>query len=731
MQIIEHEPPIAVEDSLRPFVSPAGIAVIGATPDPRKLGFALARNLKASGYTGEIHFVNPRGGELHGQVIHPSITDVPGTVDLAVVLTPAAAAPGVIDACGERGIRAVILASGGFRETGSEGARLERACLEAARRHGIRLIGPNCIGIFDAHIPFDTTFLQPPGPSPGPVAFVSHSGAICAAMVDWANGMGMGLSRLVSLGNQADVDETEMMALVATSEHTRVLTMYLEGVSDGEAFVREASRITRSKPIVALKVGRTDAGRRAAASHTGALAGTDTAVEAAFRRSGIIRVPGTEELLEWARVLAWCSLPAGKNVAVLTNAGGPGVAAADAIEAQGLHLARLSEASRLQLEDILPREASLANPVDMLASATPGQYAECLEILLEDPGVDAVIVLFPPPPGSTAVAVARALLDVLEMRAKPVMVVLLGDSLVEEAARELQSAQVPEFRFPERAVAALAVLEARARFLRQVSITRIPEGVDALGAEAILTTAAVDESGFLDTADAVRVLRCYGIPALGTVLVTSPREAEAASRCIGFPVAMKLSSPSIQHKSDVDGVILGISDADEAARAAATIIDRARAARPDARVDGVVVQKMAPPGQEVIVGSVRDPQFGPMVMFGSGGIEVEGLRDVAFALAPAPDHEIDEMIDGTWAGRKLSGFRSIPPADREAVADAIRRIGKLLIDLPGVVEVEINPLRVLAHGEGVLAIDARVRIASPALPCPLERTRGARPVPSR
>jgi acetate---CoA ligase (ADP-forming) len=362
--------------SLNEFFSPKGVAVIGASRNPVKLGYGLARNLVQSNYQGQIHFVNISGGSLLGRPIYPSVLQVPDPVDMAIILIPAAAVPQALHECGERGIHSVIITSGGFRETGPQGAALEEQCLDIARSHNMRIIGPNCIGFLDTHLPIDATFLPPPGPLPGDVAFISHSGAICAAVIDWARGQSFGLSRLVSLGNQADVNETDVIAPVASDRYTRVITLYLEGVGNGRHFVEQAQETTRQKPIIALKVGRFASGQRAVASHTGALAGEENAFNAAFRRAGVIRADTSEELFDWARALAWCPLPKGRSVAVLTNAGGPGATASDALEANGMVLAELSATTHQALADILPPAASLNNPVDMLASATPEQYAQ-------------------------------------------------------------------------------------------------------------------------------------------------------------------------------------------------------------------------------------------------------------------------------------------------------------------------------------------------------------------
>jgi acetyltransferase len=695
--------------SLAPFFSPAGVVLIGASADPNKLGYGLARNLAQSHYRGAVHFVNPRGGVLLGRPIYPRVGDVPDPVDLAILLIPAPGVPAALRECGGRGIRAAIISSGGFRETGPAGAALEAECVALARQLDMRLLGPNCIGLLDTHLPLDATFLPPPGPLPGDVAFLSHSGAICAAVIDWARGQGFGLSRLISLGNQADVNETDLLAPVAADPFTKVITLYLEGVRDGQQFVAEAARVTRQKPVVALKVGRSASGQRAAASHTGALAGQENAFNAAFRRCGVIRADTSEELFDWARALAWCPLPTGRAMAVLTNAGGPGVTAADALDANGLRLAELRDATRAALSALLPPAASLHNPVDMLASASPEQYAASLRILLDDPGVNGVMVIFPSPPMYAAGAVAKALIPVIHSATKPVTVAVMGERLIQEAVEYFRAARVPEYRFPERAASALAILVQRAEYLQRAEEACVD--LDRLQPEKA--------AEILKDASTLRVfdlLQAYGIPTVLIELARSPQAAAEIAARLGFPVALKIASPDILHKSDVGGVLLNLGDAEAVARGYAAVVARAQAACPQAEIQGVHVQRMIPAGQEVIIGMVRDPQFGPLVMFGSGGVEVEGLKDVAFALgpnvaAPFSRAEAGRLLDETWAGRKLGGFRNLPPADRPTVIDALLRLAQLAADFPQLAEIEINPLRVLPAGQGVFAIDARARIA--------------------
>lgn len=700
-------------NSLTPFFSPKGVAIIGASHDYSKLGYGLARNLVQSNYQGAVHFVNPKGGNLLNRPMYPRVQLVPDPVDLAILLIPAAFVPQALIECGERGIKAAIIGSGGFRETGAEGAALEEKCLEIAKNYGMRLIGPNCIGLLDTHLPMDATFLPPPGPPPGDVAFISHSGAICAAVIDWARGQGFGLSRLVSLGNQTDVNETDVLAPVSADPFTQVLTLYLEGVSNGRRFVQEASSLTAHKPIIALKVGRFASGQRAVASHTGAMAGHESAFNAAFRRAGVIRADTSEEMFDWARALAWCPPPKGRGVAILTNAGGPGVTAADALESNGMTMASLSDSTINALADVLPPAASLHNPVDMLASASPEQYAQCLRILLSDSGVHCALVILPPPPMYTAGAVAKAIIPIIHHAEKPVVIALMGERLIQEAVEHFRAARVPEYRFPERAASALAVLAQRAEHLQRTSIETIAHtDIAREKAVEILSQYKSKSSdldhGFLPPNVVRALLEAYHIPVPPEGLAHSAQQAIALAQQVGFPVALKIVSPDIPHKTDIGGVLLGIQDETGVSEGFEHIIANAKRAEPDAEIIGVNVQRMIPQGQEVIIGAVQDPQFGPMVMFGSGGIEVEGLKDVAFALAPVTDGELDYLLHTTWGGRKLSGYRNIPPADKESVKNVICRLAQLAADCPQIQEIEINPLRVLA--DGVYALDIRARL---------------------
>ena len=700
------------DSSLTPFFAPKGVVIIGASADPTKLGYGLARNLIQSNYQGAVHFVNLKGGELLGRPVYTNVLEIPSPVDLAAVLIPAPFVADALRQCGQRGIQAAIIGSGGFREVGPEGAALEAEIIEIARQNKIRLLGPNCIGLLDTHLPINTTFLPPPGPTPGDVAFISHSGAICAAVIDWARGQGYGLSRLVSLGNQANVSETDVLAPIAADPFTRVLGLYIEGVKDGPRFVQNARQVALQKPIIALKVGRFEAGRRAVASHTGALAGQEAAYNAAFRRAGVLRAETSEGMFDRARALAWCPLPQGRRVAVLTNAGGPGVTAADALEAENLHLTELSLVTQQALQSILPPAASLHNPVDMLATASPEQFAASLRILLDDPDVDSVMVIYPTPPMFTSGAVAKAIIPVIYTAQKPVVVAVMGERLIQEAVEHLRAARVPEYRFPERAAAALAALAERAEALQNAQAEPVLR--DNVKTWQVLETCQIyqDLDGFLPPEVGDQILAAYGIPTAALTLTKSADEAIECSRQIGFPLALKIASPDIAHKSDVGGVALNITDETALRSSWDALIHRVSAASPNSRIEGIYLQRMIPQGQEVIVGAVRDPQFGPLIMFGSGGVEVEGLKDVAFALAPLTEPDAEHLITSTWAGRKLAGFRNLPPADRKAVLEVLYRLAQLAADFPQLAETEINPLRVLPAGQGAVAVDVRLRLAA-------------------
>ena len=708
---------------LTPFFHPQGIAIIGASSHPEKLGYGVARNLFKSGYGGAVHLVNPKGGKIFERKMHKTIADIPDPVDLAVLVIPPKYAPATMRACGERGIKATILVSGGFSETGEEGAKLEDETIQVAREYGIRMIGPNCIGLIDTHLPLDTTFLPLDMPMAGGIAFISHSGAICDALIDWSKGQGFGFSRIISIGNQADVNETDLLPIVAEDEHTKVITLYLENVNDGERFIKNARKIVAEKAIIALKTGRSKSGQRAAASHTGALAGADTAYTAAFEKAGVFRANTTEEIFDWARALAWSPLPQGRQVGVLSNAGGLCVITADALDHEKLKLADFAPSTTRALNDFLVPAASTQNPVDMLAGATAKDYAKALRLLLADPNTDSVLVLIPPPPMYPAEEVSDEIIPIIQNAKKPVLVVLVGSEHIAEASRRLQKAKIPEYRFPERATSALARLVERAEFLSLILAETPPLGT-AVAREIetgvptstspdltdIRAALADSPSGDWIAPELVeRLISLYAIPTSPIKLASRAKEASEIAEELGFPLAMKIASPDIAHKSDVDGILLNLASVREVVEGYEMLMNRVSTKNPRAKLVGVHLQKMIPIGQEVIVGAVRDSQFGALMMFGSGGVEVEGLKDVAFAIAPLSAKEAEKMIEKTWAGKKLAGYRNLPAVDKSALIDTLCKLSRLAHDLPEISEIEINPLTVLK--EGAVAVDVRVKIS--------------------
>ena len=681
-----------MDSSILPFFKPQGVVVIGASTSPEKLGYGVARNLIQSGYQGAIHFVSQKQGELFGRPLYTNLNDVPNPIDLAILIVPPNATPETIEACGQRGVKAAIIVTGGFREIGAEGVALEKQCLDIACAYGVRLLGPNCIGTIDTHFPLDTTFLQPPMPTQGGIGFISHSGAFAASIVDWARNEGFGFSQIVSLGNQADVNETDMLPMLADDPHTKVIVLYMESVSDGVRFVDIARDVSQRKPVIALKVGRFESGQKAAASHTGALAASDIAFDAAFDKAGILRADTAEQMFDWALALENCPLPRGKNIAILTNAGGPGVIAADSLEYNGLSLAQLTDPTQTALSSTLPPSAAVHNPVDMLASASPDTYAACLKLLLEDSNVDAAMVILPPPPMFKAEVVAEKLIKVINQFDKPVVIALLGSTLIKEARSTFEHANIPTYPFPERAASALGALFRRAEFLT----TETQNHKEFKTPNFSNSVVSSDE-----------LLVKYEIPTALIKLAQDENKAITIANELGYPVVMKIASPDILHKSDVGGVVLNIQDAKSLQRAYKKIIDNVKISKTDARIEGVHIQRQVPDGQEVIIGMIRDPQFGPLMMFGSGGVEVEGLKDVAFYLAPLNQADAKKMIRKTWAGRKLKGFRHILPADEESVIDVLIKLSYLAFENDSIEEIEINPLRVLSKGS--VAVDVRMK----------------------
>lgn len=682
---------------LVPFFRPNGVAVIGASKNPHKLGYGVVRNLIEYRYQGPIYPVNRTASEILGKDCYASIGDVPDPVNLAVLVVPAKYVPQTVEECGERGIQHLIIISGGFSESGEEGKALEEELKGLARKYKTRFIGPNCIGTIDTHTPVNTTFVMGM-PETGGIGFCSQSGAMVASVIDWARGAGVGFSRIVSLGNQVDVNETEMIASFRQDRQTRVITAYIEGVSNGKAFMDEARQAARDKPFVALKGGSGESGAKAVASHTGALAGSAEAYRAAFERCGVLQAETMEEMFDWARALAWQPLPKGNSVAVLTNAGGPAILAVDAMEKAGLKLAPLTQSTREFLKSRLPKAASIDNPVDVLAGSGPGTYAVALDALLTDETVDAVVVIQAPQDWFLPASLAEVVGEVSGVHDKTVLASIMGKASVDEALTILHKRHIPNLAFPERLASVLAAMLQRKKWLDMPQTSA--EEIKGINKE--LARQAIKDANWKS------LLEEYGIRFPDEKEAHSRREAIEISNDLGYPVVLKILAEGVSHKSDIDGVKLDLHNADEVDAAWKEL--EAAAKKAEVNMQGAQVQKMLSKGQEVIVGVQKDDQFGPMVMFGTGGTDVELLKDVATTVAPLNEKQAEQLIDKTRAGQKLQGWRNLPPADRNAVVHSIRRVAQIAADFPQIQELEINPLYVLADGKGAFAVDVRASV---------------------
>lgn len=698
-----------MQNLLSAFFNARGVALVGASASPNKLSYGILRNLMEYGYTGRIYPVNPNAEEILGLRAYAQIASVPDPLELAVIVVPAQLTPGVVEACGQRGVRAAIIISGGFKEVGAQGAELEKLCVEVARRYGMRLIGPNCVGAIDLYTGLNTTFIQGV-PERGRIGFVSQSGAVAGGVVDLLRNKGFGFSKIASLGNEADVSETDLIDYLGQDEHTAVIAAYVESIRDGRRFMDVAARVARRKPVVILKAGRTAAGARAVSSHTGSLAGSHAVYAAAFQQSGIIEAATTAELFDIALALDYQPLPRGDRVAILTNAGGPAALASDAFASAGLRLADLAEDTVHALQQRLNPSAQVANPVDMLGGAEPPEYRFALEQLLADANVDAALAILVPQALVNPAEVARAVGQVSQMSEKPVLACFMGEASIAEARRVLHEYRVPLVVFPESVGSIFAAMRRYAAWRDTTPVEPAPlSAIDRQSAARLFEqTGALRQ---LSEAHARPIFAAYGIPVAPGAPAGSPTEAVEVARQVGYPVVIKIVSPDLLHKSDVGGIVLNLNNDAEVFSACEELLQRMRADHPQARLDGVLVEKMAVKGAEVIVGMQRDAYFGPLIMFGLGGITVELFGDVAFRVAPVTRAEAFQMIHETRAGRLLTGFRGQPPADLESVVDCILRLSQLALDFPQIEEAEVNPLVVYPIGQGSLALDGRVSVA--------------------
>lgn len=690
---------------------PQSVAVIGASKNPEKLGNVILRNIIRSGYRGAIYPVNPKEVEIEGLKAYPAVSAIEKPVDLAVVVVPAERVLDVARDCGVAGVKGLVVISAGFKEIGSEGLAREKELVTICRTHNMLLLGPNCVGIMDTHTPLNASFAAG-FPLRGEIAFVSQSGAMLVAILDWSIKMGIGFSRFVSMGNKADLNEADFIADAVNDPNTKVILCYIEDVKDGEQFLAVAEEATRHKPVIVLKSGTSQAGAQAASSHTGALAGSDLAYETAFRQTGIIRVRTMSELFDLAVVFAQQPVPRGPRVAVVTNAGGPGIVTADSIEAGGLEMARFGKETVEALRRELPVEANVFNPVDVLGDARVDRFRFALDKVLSDESVDSAVVLLCPTAVAEPVETAEAIWALKEKYPhKPVLAVYMGGKSLAPGAELLTRKGIPCFTFPELAVRALSGLVHFGEIKERPPREELPlyPGIAKDVVAQVFARVREDRRRTLLGSEATEVAGAYGIPVAPVKLARRPAEAVAHAAELGYPVVLKVASPEIIHKTDVGGVRVGLKTSQEVREAFWEIMERVHEHLPRAVVYGVEVQKMYPRGTELIIGVSRDIQFGPLIAFGLGGIYVNLLKDVAFRLAwGLGEREIEAMIKETKAYTLLRGYRGEKPRDIKALVEIIGRVGRLVRDFPEIVEMDINP--VFAYEEGAVALDVKITI---------------------
>ncbi|TMQ67383.1 MAG: acetate--CoA ligase family protein [Candidatus Eisenbacteria bacterium] len=703
-------------DSLDPLLRPRSVAVIGASRSRESLGGAILHNLLEAGFQGPVYPVNPNTGHVQSVPAYPDVESIPGDVDLAVIVIPAAHVLEAVEACGRKGVQALIVISAGFREIGPEGAERERELLEAARRHGMRLVGPNCLGLLntDPNVSLNATF-APVDALPGRVAFSSQSGALGLAILDYARRLALGISQFVSVGNKADVSGNDLIEFWERDKGIDLILLYLESFGNPGKFTQIARRVARKKPIVAVKGGRSKSGARAASSHTGALAGSDVAVDALFHQSGVIRTDTIEELFDTALLLAYQPVPSGDRVAILTNAGGPGIMAADACESAGLTLPSLQPKTMKALRGFLAPEASVKNPVDMIASATAPSYEQALRLLIADQNVDAVIVIFVPPLATGAPEVARAILTGAAGSKKPILSCFMGSHGLPESLQSLNEGHIPSYAFPEAAARTLARVVKYGAW-RSAPVGKVPElaGIDPDRARAAIEAALAGDSKtstqWLDSDSIAKILAAYGIRTPAARTATNRGEAAVVAKSLGFPVVMKIRSADVIHKTDVGGVKLGLRTEEEAARAFDEIRTSLARTKPSARFEGVTLERMVTGGIETIVGMTRDPLFGPVLLFGLGGVAVELLRDVSVRVAPLTDRDADEMIRSIRSYPLLEGYRGSPPSNTASLIDLLHRVSHMATDHPRILEMDLNPVLVFPGTASCIALDVRIKI---------------------
>ena len=703
---------------LTALFTPRKIALFGASDRENSVGGVVFKNLLSSDYEGQIFAINPKHDTVQGVKAYKSLDEVNEAIDLAVVATPSTTIPGIVEACGEKGIKMMLILSAGFREIGEEGLRLEERVTTLVQRYGIRMMGPNCLGIIrpDKHlnITFGHTVAKP-----GNVAFVSQSGAICTAILDWAEKNDIGFSAVVSTGISADLDFGDYLDFLASDPLTKSILLYIEGIKDSRRFMSSLRAAARVKPVIALKVGRHAAGAEASMSHTGALVGSDETFSSALSRSGVLRVEGVSQLFTAAKALSSLHYrEASERLVIITNGGGPGVLAADRATDLGIELSTLSEETITALNKVLPDVWSHGNPVDIIGDAPPARYREAVDICLADPGVDGAIVILTPQAMTKPTLVAEELIKSADKSKKPILASWMGGKQVEEARQVLKTAGIPDFKMVESAVDAFSFIgtyNRNQRLLLQTpaKLTRGQQAPDRDGARLIIEGVLTERRKVLTEPESMAVLKAFQIPAAQNAVAHSANEALIIAESIGFPVAMKVLSTDISHKSDAGGVRLNINSAHEVRGVYRELIDQVQKKLPNVNIGGVTVEKMyrSSNARELMIGIIRDPVFGPVISFGSGGTNVEIMKDSAISLPPLNRRLAKDLIGRTKAAKMLESFRNMPAANMELLVDILLRVSSMACELPWIQEMDINPLMV--DDNGAVAVDARIRVDYP------------------
>lgn len=694
---------------LEAFFKPRSIAVIGASRKPEKVGYKIFENLVNSEFQGVLYPINPQTEEVLGFKCYKSVTEVPDNVDLAVIAVPAKIVPMVAEECGVKGVKGISVISAGFSEIGREGTSLERTLLNICRKYEMRMQGPNCLGIINTQIHINASFAAA-NPSPGNIAFVSQSGALGSTILNWALQNYIGFTSFISLGNEADLNAADFLEALAEDEQTRVIGLYIEGVKEGEHFIEAAKKATAKKPIIALKAGTTEVGIRAVSSHTGSLAGSDIAFSASFKKAGILRVNTLEELFNLVLAFEAQPLPREKKILIITNGGGPGILATDACEKMGLELPSLEYEVREELRKVMPPHASLNNPVDVLGDADENRYRLALDAGLKSEKIDAFIVILTPQAMTPSEKVAEVVVENRKSSDKPIVTAFMGLNDDSVPIKMLRKNKIPNYIFPESAAYALKAMHdySLIKSLREEVPT--PFEVDDAKVREILAKVRQEERLSLTIGESIRLAEACRISTPKAAIARDGKEAGEVAGSIGYPVVVKVVSPEILHKTDVGGVVLNVNTREEVERNYNRIIRKIHVSMPEANILGVLIQKMVPQGKEVIVGAIRDRQFGPLIMFGLGGIYVNFLRDVSYRLSPLTRSEAREMIEETKAYTLLRGVRSESPSDIESVIDVILKVSQVMCRFKDIVEMEINPLFVYEEKKGCLAVDIRITI---------------------